>query len=103
MDVDGKTACTVFSHAAFHAGQSLLDVRLLTGRKHQIRQHLSALGHPIVGDRLYGQETQHEEDLQLQAVALRFTCPFSQTEQQYHVTDSQRLQWPQKPHSQSTQ
>ena len=33
---------------------SLLDIRLLTGRKHQIRAQLSHLGHPIVGDPVYG-------------------------------------------------
>ena len=33
---------------------SLLDCRLETGRTHQIRVHLSAIGHPIVGDATYG-------------------------------------------------
>lgn len=36
------------------AGTSLVWLRLETGRTHQIRVHLSAIGHPIVGDRLYG-------------------------------------------------
>ena len=34
---------------------SLLECRLLTGRTHQIRVHLSARGHPVIGDPLYGQ------------------------------------------------
>jgi 23S rRNA pseudouridine1911/1915/1917 synthase len=33
---------------------SFLEVRIKTGRTHQIRVHISSLGHPIVGDRLYG-------------------------------------------------
>ena len=34
--------------------RALLEVELLTGRRHQIRSHLSAVGHPIIGDRRYG-------------------------------------------------
>jgi len=41
-----------------HGGQdySLVECELLTGRKHQIRAHLAALGHPIVGDKIYAHE-----------------------------------------------
>lgn len=35
---------------------SLLSIRLVTGRMHQIRVHLSAIGHPVIGDHLYGNE-----------------------------------------------
>ena len=40
----------------FLDGLSLLDVRILTGRTHQIRVHMAAVGHPVVGDKLYGRE-----------------------------------------------
>ena len=36
---------------------TLLDVEIPTGRSHQIRVHLSHLGHPILGDSLYGRES----------------------------------------------
>jgi len=41
----------------FPSGLSLVKVRLITGRTHQIRLHLSAIGHPILADKLYGRET----------------------------------------------
>lgn len=87
--VDGKPARSIFSHADTKDNYSLVDVKLLTGRKHQIRQHLSALGYPIVGDRLYGESK--VRDLQLQSVSLRFTCPLSASEQHFTVADEQRI------------
>jgi len=39
-------------------GASLLEVHLQTGRTHQIRVHFASLGHPVLGDRLYGRKTQ---------------------------------------------
>ena len=52
--------------------QSLLLVKIETGRKHQIRRHLAMAGFPVVGDRLHGSK-ETNQDLQLQAVYLAFS------------------------------
>ncbi len=55
-DLEGKTAITHAEFLSYDAGknQSVLSINIETGRKHQIRIHLSQAGFPIVGDRLYG-------------------------------------------------
>ena len=68
--------------------RSLIDVRIYTGRKHQIRRHLASIGHPIVGDRLYGSGERDGVDLQLTAYLLSFDCPVEQTHVEYCLPDS---------------
>ncbi len=51
---DGQPARTRYRVVEALAGKALIELALETGRTHQIRAHLAALGHPIVGDRLYG-------------------------------------------------
>jgi tRNA pseudouridine32 synthase/23S rRNA pseudouridine746 synthase len=65
--------------------RSLVDVRIETGRKHQIRRHLTELGHPIVGDRLYGTGKEDGVDLRLIAYLLAFHCPVKNERVEYRL------------------
>jgi 23S rRNA pseudouridine1911/1915/1917 synthase len=57
---------------------TLLEINLLTGRKHQIRAQLSAMGHPIKGDLKYGaRRSNRDGGISLQAYRIRFTHPVS--------------------------
>lgn len=55
----GKPAHTKIRELAFERGRSLVEIKLLTGRRHQIRVHLAHLGCPIVGDTLYAGPAHH--------------------------------------------
>jgi len=55
---------------------TLIEARPITGRMHQIRVHLAHLGHPIVGDALYGSKTQyHPHAIALHAYSIEFPVP----------------------------
>lgn len=53
---EGKVSRSTFQRIAGNGQYSLLKVDLLTGVQHQIRAHCSAMGHPIVGDKIYGED-----------------------------------------------
>ena len=53
----------------------MLEVTLETGRKNQIRAHLSEAGHPVLGDRLYGSTINPLDRLGLHAMMLGFDHP----------------------------
>ena len=50
----GKTAITEFEILKKYINYTLLKIKIKTGRTHQIRAHMSAYGHPVVGDNIYG-------------------------------------------------
>lgn len=64
--------------------KSLVKVDIETGRKHQIRLHLSGAGYPVVGDRLYGNKDDGI-DLQLTAFKLTFSGPIDGVEKTYQL------------------
>jgi 23S rRNA pseudouridine1911/1915/1917 synthase len=72
----GKPAITHFEVLAEAAGHTMLRVRLETGRTHQIRVHLSAIGYPVYADPLYGAPVS-DRRLWLHAEQLSFQHPVS--------------------------
>ena len=71
----GKLSHTEYTTLKEAKGFSLLEIHLLTGRKHQIRVHLSEKGHPVVGDKKYGKGNDSYGTLALHARSLSFTHP----------------------------
>lgn len=76
----GKRAVTHYDALELMAGASLLEIRLETGRTHQIRVHTAAVGHPCVGDVFYGADPKVAARLGLErqwlhAVELSFAHP----------------------------
>ena len=70
---NGKPAITQYKTLRVSAKHSLVELKPETGRTHQLRVHLAQLGHPIVGDRLYGGEPATR--LLLHARRLEITLP----------------------------
>ncbi len=73
---DGKPSLTRYRLLMFENNVSRLELEPVTGRTHQLRLHMAAIGHPILGDALYGQRDS-DDRLMLHASLLEFIHPFS--------------------------
>ena len=63
---------------------SLLEIDLFTGRKHQIRVHLSEDGHPVVGDKIYGKD-KGAQRLALHSASLTIRHPHTHKEMTFET------------------
>jgi 23S rRNA pseudouridine1911/1915/1917 synthase len=72
---DGRPARTGFRTLAARAGIALLELDLATGRTHQIRVHLKSIGHPLLGDPVYGEARHRGLPRPLQAPLRDFPRP----------------------------
>lgn len=78
IDERGQRSITHYKVIENFENASLVECKLETGRTHQIRVHLSSIGHPIYGDTLYGYGEEEEELIKRQALhayALNFKSP----------------------------
>ena len=85
VDERGQESLTKVKVIERNNGYSLLLLKLLTGRTHQIRVHLSHLGYPIIGDELYGGEMEVINRQALHAMYLNFKHPVTGKEMEVYA------------------
>ncbi|MEW6983050.1 RluA family pseudouridine synthase [Colwelliaceae bacterium 6471] len=93
LAIDNKSAKSIMNTIEYQADAdiSLVDVKIESGRKHQIRKHAASINLPVVGDRLHGSKQYTYPDnlnLQLCSVSLRFNCPISGEERSFQCDPS---------------
>jgi len=72
----GQHAVTHYEVVARYKNSCVVHLILETGRTHQIRVHLAYIGHPIIGDTMYGARETASDDYELHAIQLEFDHPF---------------------------
>lgn len=88
---EGKPALSVIKVVKRFHSMTLVEVVPKTGRTHQIRVHLDFVGHPVVGDPLYGKGHGPRDGQRLQAYRLGFRHPVSGEMLQFSVPLSERI------------
>ena len=81
----GKRAITNYKPIRYSDEYTLLDVNIETGRKNQIRVHLSELGYPVVGDKKYGSKKNPIKRLGLHAYKLEIIHPITRNKMNFEV------------------
>jgi 23S rRNA pseudouridine1911/1915/1917 synthase len=74
---DGKRAITHFVVRSISDNMTVVDIKLETGRTHQIRVHFSYMGYPLVGDELYGGSRLVMKRQALHCGHIQFQHPFT--------------------------
>lgn len=79
VDKNGKEAITHFKVLKRYNNYTLLEIKIDTGRTHQIRVHMSEIGHPVIGDEVYsnGKNEFNVKGQMLHAKSLDFTHPIT--------------------------
>ena len=88
----GKPAHTHITRLKLFNDKTLVKAEITTGRKHQIRVHLSNLGYPILNDPLYG-NIRNNKGLMLQAYKLGFVQPFTNERIDVELDMDTRFKW----------
>jgi tRNA pseudouridine32 synthase/23S rRNA pseudouridine746 synthase len=85
--LDGKKAITKYRVVSRHpdTNTTTLIVEIETGRLHQIRRHLAAIGYPVMGDPRYGTGNKDGIPLRLTACEMEWICPFTGKPNKYYL------------------
>ncbi len=76
-DVNGQRAITHYKALEYNKGHTLVELKLETGRTHQIRVHMSHIGHPLAGDDMYGGDKSLIKHQALHCKEIKFIHPIS--------------------------
>ncbi|PFH88099.1 RluA family pseudouridine synthase [Bacillus sp. AFS088145] len=91
---EGQEAITHYKVLLVNRDYSVVELELETGRTHQIRVHMSSIGHPLIGDDLYGGNTDRLKRQALHSYQLSFVHPIDHTEKNFETAlpaDLERL------------
>ena len=80
IDERGKQAITHYKVIKEFKNYSLVECRLETGRTHQIRLHMASIGHPLLGDTLYGTSSSLISRQALHSYKIKFIHPITKKE-----------------------
>ena len=83
-DKSAHTECRVLQYDSDN-DVAELEVAIRSGRKHQIRRHLEAINHPVLGDPRYGHHNKNTDGMYLIATTLEFDCPISHQRRSYRL------------------
>ena len=91
---DGKEAITHFKVLKRYDDYTLLELKIDTGRTHQIRVHMAEIGHPVVGDYTYsnGKNPFNVEGQMLHAKKIEFTHPTTKKKVEFEAPIPQYFQ-----------
>lgn len=81
----GQSAHTTYKVIKRYDDETLCHINIMGGRKHQIRVHMASIGHPVVGDLLYGHIRKTDAPLRLSFIHIKFKHPTSREPFSFHI------------------
>lgn len=82
---DGQSATTFAKPIQNNGKNTLVSLKLINGRTHQIRLHMSSIGHPLLGDELYGEKSDRLSHTALVCKEISFYHPYLQQELKFEI------------------